>query len=107
MVNHSQQVPGPEYELNLYNFNSQEERNQFFSDKKSRFKTNIFINKRGPILHEDKITKNAPDKTNIKKPILNMNIKVCLYNKPINGYSFGVIKGQLNLIQKRKYLRSQ
>ena len=107
MVSHSEKVPGPEYDLNLYNFNSQEERNKFFSDKKFRFKSKIFINKRGPILHEDKIAKNTTDKANTNKPAINMDIKGGLYNKPINGYSFGIIKGQLNLIQKRKDLRSQ
>ena len=107
MVSQSEKVPGPEYNLNLYNFNSQEERNKFFSDKKFRFKSKIFINKRGPILHEDKVAKNTTDKANTNKPAINMDIKGGLYNKPINGYSFGIIKGQLNLIQKRKDLRSQ
>ena len=43
IINYSDKVPGPQYDLNLYNFNTLEERNHFFTDKKSRFKKKIFI----------------------------------------------------------------
>ena len=107
IINYSDKVPGPQYDLNLYNFNTLEERNHFFTDKKSRFKKKIFINEQGPVLHQDKIPKNVDDKANQNKPILNLEVKGGLYNKPINGFSFGIIKGQLNLLQKRKDLRNQ
>ena len=107
IINYADKVPGPEYDLNLFNFNTLEERNLFFSDKKTRFKKKIFINKQGPIIHDDKVPKHVDDKANKNKPVLNLEVKGGLYNKPINGYSFGIIKGQLNLIQKRKDLRSQ
>ena len=102
---HSEQVPGPEYNLNLYSFNTIEEIKQVFTDKKSRFNKKIFVNKRGPIIHEEK-TINIVDKKT-EKNLFNMEIKGGLYNKPINGYSFGIVKGKLNLLQQRKDLRNQ
>ena len=36
-----------------------------------------------------------------------MEIKGGLYNKPISGYTFGIVNGKLNLLQKRKDLRNQ
>ena len=105
-LKHSDQIPGPDYDLNLFSFNSQEEMQKFFSDKKSRFSKKIFTNKSGPIFHEDKSLKSIINK-NIDKNLFNMEIKGGLYNKPIKGYTFGTVKGKLNLIEKRKELRNQ
>ena len=98
--------PGPEYNINLYSFNSIEEIKEIFSDKKSRFNKKIFINKSGPILVKEKNEKDnevKKKKNNIQFDI----IKGGLYNKPINGFSFGIVKGKLNLLQKRKDLRQK
>ena len=105
-LNKIDQVPGPEYDLNLFGFNSPEERKQFFSDKKARFNQKIFADKRGPIFHEDNTGKNIINKKKDKN-LFSMEIKGGLYNKPISGYTFGIVNGKLNLLQKRKDLRNQ
>ena len=56
-LNKVDQVPGPEYDLNCFGYNSPEEMKLVFSDKKSRFNKKIFANKSGPIFHEDKSLK--------------------------------------------------
>ena len=97
--------PGPEYNINLYSFNSTDEIKEIFSNKKSRFNKKIFVNKNGPVLFHDK--RDIPPKNKNEKEI-NFNIvKGGLFNKPINGYSFGILKGKLNLIQDRKDLRNK
>ena len=105
-LNKVDQVPGPEYDLNCFGYNSPEEMKLVFSDKKSRFNKKIFANKSGPIFHEDKSLKHMLPKDKDKN-IINMEIKGGLYNKPISGYSFGILNGKLNLLQKRKELRNQ
>ena len=97
--------PGPEYNINLYSFNSIEEIKEIFSDKKSRYSKKIFANKSGPILSNEKIIKDLINKNTDKEINFNIPIKGGLYNKPINGYSFGIINGRYNLVQKRKDLR--
>ena len=98
--------PGPEYNINLYSFNSIEEIKEIFSNKKSRFNKKIFTNKIGPVLFNDRSGKD--DKANKKGKSMQYNIiKGGLYNKPINGFSFGTVKGKLNLLQKRKDLRQK
>ena len=98
--------PGPEYNINLYSFNSIEEIKEIFSDKKSRFNKKIFTNKSGPVLYNDKIGKDDKEKKKDKSIQYNI-IKGGLFNKPINGFSFGTVKGKLNLLQKRKDLRQK
>lgn len=98
--------PGPEYNINLYSFNSIEEIKEVFSNKKSRFNKKIFTNKSGPVLFNERNGKD--DKEKIKDKSMQYNvIKGGLYNKPINGFSFGTVKGKLNLLQKRKDLRQK
>ena len=98
--------PGPEYNINLYSFNSIEEIKEIFSNKKSRFNKKIFTNKIGPVLFNDRSGKD--DKANKRGKSIQYNIiKGGLYNKPINGFSFGTVKGKLNLLQKRKDLRQK
>ena len=104
-LNRLEQVPGPDYNINLYSFNSPEEMKLVFSDKKSRFNKKIFTNKKGPIFHEDNTGKNIIEKKKDGQNVFNLEIKGGLFNKPIKGYSFGILKGKLNLIQKRKDLR--
>ena len=94
--------PGPEYKINLYSFNSIEEIKDIFTNKKSRFNKKIFTNKSGPILSDEKEI-SIPKKE--KEINFNISIKGGLYNKPINGYSFGIVKGKLNLLNERKDLR--
>lgn len=98
--------PGPEYNINLYSFNSIEEIKEIFSNKKSRFNKKIFTNKIGPVLCNDRIGRDDKGKKKGKSIQYNI-IKGGLYNKPINGFSFGTVKGKLNLLQKRKDLRQQ
>ena len=95
--------PGPEYNINLYSFNSMKEIKDIFTNKKSRFNKKIFANKSGPILSQDKSDIHIKNKD--KDANFNSPIKGGLFNKPINGYSFGIVKGQLNLLEKRKELR--
>ena len=99
-------VPGPEYDLNLFGFNSEEERNQVFSDKKHRFNKKIFANKNGPVFHDDIFVKNVRDKKK-DDDFEFIDIKGGVFNKPVNGFSFGVVNGKLNLLQKRRELRDK
>ena len=103
-INTTSFSPGPEYNINLYSYNSIEEIKDIFSNKKLRFNRKIFANKMGPILINEK---DISLKNNGKEMIFNIPIKGGLYNKPIRGYSFGIIKGKLNLLQKRKDLRNK
>ncbi len=103
-------VPGPEYNINIYSFNSTEEINQIFTDRKSRFNKKIFTNKKGPLLYLDKSEKFSLEKEKEKeqgKNVINMEVKNGVFGKYIKGYSFGISKGNLNLVQKRKELRTQ
>ena len=97
--------PGPEYNVNLYSFNSLEEIKEVFKNKKYRFNRKIFANKSGPILNKEK--KDFSIKNKDKEININYSLKGGLFNKPINGYSFGIVKGKLNLIEKRKELRNK
>ena len=99
--------PGPEYNLNLYSFNSIEEIKEIFSNKKSRFNKKIFTNKSGPIISSERISKELINKNKDKDIVYNIAIKGGLFNKPISGYSFGIVKGKLNLLDKRKELRNK
>ena len=102
----SKKVPGPEYDLNLFSFGSDEERNQVFTDQKYRFNKKIFANKNGPIFHDDIFVKNAGDKKKDDEFGF-IEIKGGVFNKPVSGFSFGVVNGKLNLLQKRRELRDK
>ena len=106
-INTTPLSPGPEYNINLFSFNSIEEIRDIFSVKKLRFNKKIFANKRGPILVSDKNGKDISLKNKDKEMVFNIPIKGGLFNKPIRGYSFGTINGRYNLLQKRKDLRNK
>ena len=97
--------PGPEYNINLYSFNSKEEIKEIFTNKRYRFNRKIFANKMGPILKSEK--KDIYIKNKEKEININIPLKGGLFNKPLNGYSFGIVKGKLNLLEKRKELRNK
>ena len=97
--------PGPEYNINLYSFNSKEEIKEIFTNKRYRFNRKIFANKMGPILKSEK--KDIYIKNKGKEININIPLKGGLFNKPLNGYSFGIVKGKLNLLEKRKELRNK
>ena len=101
----SSRSPGPEYNLNLYSFNSLGEIRDVFTNKKSRFNKKIFANKIGPIMSIERKDFKINKSNDIN--IDNNGIKGGLYNKPIIGFSFGIVKGKLNLLQKRKELRNK
>ena len=101
----SMNSPGPDYNINLYSFNSIKEIKDIFFDKKARFNKKIFANKSGPLLINEKSIKDLMNKNKDKEINFNIPIKGGLFNKPINGYSFGIINGRYNLVQKRKDLR--
>ena len=47
--------PGPdEYNVDIYDFSSLEERNEILSDNTKRFNNKIFVDKKGPIYHSNK-----------------------------------------------------
>ena len=98
--------PGPSYDVNIYSFNSFKEIFQSLNNNKYRFNRKIFYNKIGPKFHNSKSTK---DINNVD--ILNINLnsflsqeKGGLLNKPIEGHTFGIVKGKLNLFKSRKEL---
>ena len=95
-------VPGPEYNINIYSFNSTEEINQIFTDRKSRFNKKIFTNKKGPLLYLDKSEKFSLEKEKEKeqdKNIINMDeinrrrlIEAHWHNKKQNVNYYAEIK---------------
>ena len=94
--------PGPGYDLNIYGYNSTKELNEAFNDKKKRFNKKIFSNKQGPIFCKSKSIKDLMEKE--KKSLLPFFIqsKGGVLNKSPKGYSFGIVKGKLDLIKTRK-----
>ena len=72
--------PGPEYDLNIYSFNSMKELSQALINKKTRFKD--------------------------KKSIMYIT-SGGIINKPIVGYTFGLVKGRLNLVKSRRELNKE
>ena len=60
--------PGPdEYNVDIYNFPSLEERNEILSDNKRRFINKIFVNKKGPIYYTNKKEEERKLRTNEEK----------------------------------------
>ena len=100
----SSKSPGPDYNLNLYSFNSLDEIKDVFTNKKSRFNKKIFANKIGPIINSEKKEIHFSKSKDIN---VDIEIKGGLFNKPVIGFSFGIVKGKLNLLQKRKELRNK
>ena len=100
--------PGPKYDVNIYNFDSAKELNESLNNNKYRFNKKIFYNKIGPKYAISKSTKDinslhhelSKDKSGsfIAQP------KGGLLYKPAIGYSFGSVKGKLNLLKERKEL---
>ena len=95
--------PGPDYDLNIYGFNSIKELREALINKKTRFTKKIFANKQGPILCKSKSTRDMVSLDNKDKNLLYIS-QGGILNKPIVGYSFGIVKGKLNLIKSRKDL---
>ena len=95
--------PGPDYDLNIYGFNSIRELREALIDKKTRFTKKIFANKQGPILSKSKSTRDMLP-IEIKDKNLLYISQGGILNKPIMGYTFGIVKGKLNLIKSRKDL---
>ena len=96
--------PGPEYDLNIYSFNSMKELKEALANKKTRFKRKIFANKNGPIIHNSKSVKEMLNTDNKDKKNVLYITSGGILNKPIIGYTFGVVKGRLNLVKSRKEL---
>ena len=94
--------PGPGYDLNIYGYNTIKELNDGFNDKKKRFNKKIFSNKQGPIICKSKSIKDLMERE--KKTLTSFYIqsKGGVLNKSPKGYSFGIIKGKLDLIKSRK-----
>ena len=95
--------PGPDYDLNIYGFNSIRELREALMNKKTRFTRKIFANKQGPILSKSKSTRDMLPLENKDKNLLYIS-QGGILNKPIMGYTFGIVKGKLNLIKTRKDL---
>ena len=95
--------PGPDYDLNIYGFNTIKELKEALMNKKTRFTRKIFANKQGPILCKSKSTREILSIDNKDKNLLYIS-QGGILNKPIVGYSFGIVKGKLNLIKSRKDL---
>ena len=98
--------PGPEYDLNIYSFNSMKELNQGLINKKTRFTKKIFANKQGPIIYNSKSTKEMSTDNRDKKTIMYIT-SGGIINKPIIGYTFGLVKGKLNLVKSRRELNKE
>ena len=96
--------PGPEYDLNIYGFNSIKELKEALINKRTRFTRKIFINKKGPLIFKSKSTKDLLSVENNKDKNLLYISQGGILNKPIVGFTFGTTKGKLNLIKSRKEL---
>ena len=95
--------PGPDYDLNIYGFNSMKELREALNNKKTRFTKKIFVNKQGPIICKSKSSRDMLSIDNKDKNLLYIS-QGGILNKPIAGYTFGIVKGKLNLIKSRKDL---
>ena len=99
---------GPNYDLNIYSFNSPKELNESLNNNKYRFNKKIFYNKIGPKFYNSKSSKDIINHKNnllkMKKELLLSQTKGGLLDKPIEGYTFGIVKGKLDLLKSRKEL---
>ena len=100
--------PGPNYDVNIYSFNSTKEINESLNDNKLRFNKKIFYNKIGPKYMASKSTKDINslnnNSYNIQKNVYMSLAMGGIINKQIQGYSFGLVKGRLDLLKERKEL---
>ena len=94
---------GPDYDLNIYGFNSMKELKEALNNKRTRFTKKIFANKQGPLMCKSKSTRDLSSVENKDKNLLYIS-QGGILNKPIVGFSFGLVKGKLNLIKTRKEL---
>ena len=93
--------PGPGYDLNIYGYSTAKELKEAFNDKKKRFNKKIFSNKQGPIISKSKSIKDLMEKDKGFMPFI-IQSKGGVLNKSPKGYSFGLVKGKLDLIKSRK-----
>ena len=99
--------PGPKYDLNtLYRYISPKELEEAFHDKNKRFSQKIFENKQGPVFAEIKHVKELIDKKKLKT-FGYIPQTGGILNKTPKGFSFGSVKGKLNLIKSRKEIISE
>lgn len=96
--------PGPEYDLNIFSFNTMQELREALINKKTRFNRKIFANKQGPVIYNSKSIKDISNLDNKDKRSLMYIANGGILNKPIVGYSFGVTEGKLNLVKSRRDL---
>ena len=100
--------PGPNYDVNIYSFNSPIELSESFNNNKFRFIKKIFYNKVGPKFVNSKSTKDInsenKDMIKLKNNSFLSQPKGGLLNKQIEGYTFGIKKGKLGLLKSRKEL---
>jgi len=102
IVDPTKNNPGPNYDLNIYGYNTTKELKEIFNDKKKRFNKKIFSNKQGPIFYKSKILKDLIEKERFSDLGYISQSKGGVLNKPVKGYSFGIVKGRLDLIKSRK-----
>ena len=99
--------PGPEYDLNIYSFNTMKELRDALMNKKTRFTKKIFANKQGPVIYNSKSAKDIMNTDNKEKKSLMYISNGGILNKPIIGYTFGITEGRLNLVKSRRDLNKQ
>ena len=99
--------PGPEYDLNIYSFNSMKELRDALMNKKTRFNKKIFANKQGPVIYNSKSAKDITNTDNKEKKSLMYISNGGILNKPLIGYTFGITEGRLNLVKSRRDLNKQ
>ena len=103
-VTTNDKYPGPEYDLNIYSFNSMKELKEALINKKTRFNKKIYVNKQGPIISNSKSAKEIANTDNKEKRDVMYIESGGTLNKPIFGFSFGISKGRLNLVKARRDL---
>ena len=96
--------PGPEYDLNIFSFNSMKELRDALINKKTRFYRKIFANKQGPVINYSRSTRDILNTDNKDKKSVMYISSGGILNKPITGYTFGTVNGRLNLVKSRRDL---
>ena len=96
--------PGPEYDLNIFSFNSMKELRDALINKKTRFYRKIFANKQGPVINYSRSTRDILNTDNKEKKSVMYISSGGILNKPITGYTFGTVNGRLNLVKSRRDL---
>ena len=91
--------PGPDYyNNNVFDLSNFKDIQKALIDKKLRFKNKIFVNKLGPILKKSRsVAKMKNDNYDRKQYKVNLkDMKECI-DKPLKGFSLGIIPGKNNL----------